>query len=133
MGQHVSDHNNLMTTLTGRLVHWTGTVGPAISDYNRRLILLYGIQFCRGQHALSCSREMLVNLRVSLCCCPPWLCKGTMKFSSSPRSSRPKRNDLSSSHSMTELVSGCRDFPESMFGVKSFSKSTPNRLNKPKK
>ena len=57
LGKHVSDNNNLMTTLTGRLVQWIGTVGPAISDNNRGLILLYGIEFCRG-HALLFKRNV---------------------------------------------------------------------------
>ena len=47
-GQHKSDKNHGMITLTGGIVYCYGNIWPVISDYNRRLILLPGVQLSDG-------------------------------------------------------------------------------------
>ena len=51
LGQHKSDNNNWLIQLTDIFVYCWGKMGPAVSDYNKRLILLSVIQL-NGGHSI---------------------------------------------------------------------------------
>ena len=48
LGQHKSDNNNQLIQLTDVFVYCWGKMGPAVTDYNKRLIVLSVILLSGG-------------------------------------------------------------------------------------